>query len=258
MKADSYSEAYQMPLTRMLLGEHFHPGGLLLTEQLAIQTLVNTDSVVLDMACGLGNTGQYLANKFGADVYALDLGHRNLMDAQKCTLERDSSAKVHFIQGDAEHLPIANDSIDVVFCECAMSSFEHRELALREAYRVLKPRGFLALSDVFVNESLPREMNAEFNRWLSVNSAYNAIRSEEVVSQNGFYQIRFRDVSSQLLETVHTIESKLAVTTDSNRQLNEAVKPHRSEWKETLPTRLAQFIYDGGAGYYTLTARKPG
>lgn len=258
MKTHSSSEVYQTPLTRMLLGDNFHPGGLTLTHQLAIQTLVSHNSKVLDVASGTGTSAIYLAEKFGATVYGIDTGWSGLHRG-KSGNDGDVTDKVHFIQGDAAHLPIASDSIDVVFCECAMSTFKLREHVLTEIYRVLKPRGFLAISDVFLNQTLPLELNDELNRWLSISGAYNAFRSAEVVEQNGFYQVRFRDVSSQLLETVHTIESKLAVPGPHlSQMLGDAVKPYRQNWQQVMPSRLAQFIYDGGAGYYTLTARKPG
>lgn len=258
MKASCCVEFYQLPLTQMLLGESFHPGGVQLTHKLATQTLVNRHSTVLDVAAGKCISAHYLADNFGATVYALDCGlsHLNHGKAESTQYNQD---KVHCIQGDAEHLPIASDSIDVVFCECALCTFDNRENALTEIYRVLKPRGFIAISDVYLNESLPIELNIELNRWLCVSGAFNAIRSQEIVAQGGFYQLRFRDCSEQLLETIHTIEKKL---TAPDPQLSELIHQQamlqQSNWQHGIPRRLAHFIYDGGAGYYTLTARKPG
>jgi arsenite methyltransferase len=258
MKASCCVDFYQSPLTQQLLGNSFHPGGVKLTHKLAVSTLVNRNSTVLDVAAGQCASAHYLADNFGATVYALDLGLDNLKGA-KIKSGEDKRNKVHFVQADAEHLPIASNSIDVVFCECVLCTFDNRENALTEIYRVLKPRGFIAISDVFLNEQLPIELNTELNRWLCVAGAYNAIRSQEVISQGGFTQVRFRDASSQLLETIHTIESKFAAPGPQlQAMIQQQAQQQQNNWQHDIPRQLAHFIYDGSAGYYTLTARKPG
>lgn len=247
-----------MPLTSTLLGQSFHTGGFDLTHSLAIQTLVNENSVVLDIGNGACGSAKYLADRFDAQVYAVEHEMNYLQDANSSNHGHHAD-NVHFLQGQAEHLPIANDSVDVVFCEGTMSTFKRREKVLAEIYRVLKGRGFLAISDIFLNATSGQKIGEEFNRLLGVNSFFNAVRCEEVVSQSGFYQSRFKDVSSQLLETVHSVESKLTVPDPlMKQQLDAQAKQQQADWQQQLPSRLAQMIYDGDAGYYTLTARKPG
>ncbi len=258
MKASCCVDFYQLPLTQLLLGESFHPGGVKLTHNLASQTLINRNSTVLDIAARKCTSAHYVADNFGATVYALDLGLEHLTHGKIQNTQYNKN-KVHFIQGDAQHLPIASNSIDVVICECAMCTFDNRETALTEIYRVLKPGGYIAISDVFLNETLPVELNIELNRWLCVSGAYNVTRSKEVITQGGFYQLRFKDVSASLLETIHTIEKKLTVPdAQLSALIQQQAQQQQTNWQHGIPRRLAHFIYDGGAGYYTLTARKPG
>jgi arsenite methyltransferase len=89
----------------MLFGESFHPGGVKLTHKLALQTLVNRNSTALDIAAGKCTSAHYIADNFGATVFALDLGIDHLRHG-KAENTRDNQDKVHFIQGDAEHLPL--------------------------------------------------------------------------------------------------------------------------------------------------------
>lgn len=258
MKASYCVNFYNLPLTQMLLGESFHPGGVRLTHQLAQSAQVNCHSKVLDVAAGKCASAHYIADNFGARVWALDKGSHHLKNGQREST-RTSKQKVHFIQADAHHLPISSNSVDVVFCECVLCTFENRERVLAEIYRVLKPKGFLTISDVFLNRSLPAELNVELNRWLSVSGAYNITRSQEVVEQGGFRQLRFTDVSEQLLETIHTIETKLTTPSPQlSRLIREQALVQQSNWQSNIPQQLAHFVYDGGAGYYTLTATKPG
>lgn len=245
---------YQLPLTQLLLGESFHPGGLTLTHQLALQSLINRQSVVLDVAAGKCTSAHYLADNFGATTYAIDQGLSNLQVAK--TINQHD--KVHIIQADANQLPFASESFDVVLCECALSTFENRGKTLTEMYRVLKPRGFIAISDVFLNEPMPTELHNRLSQWLCIRGALNSKRSQQIIEFGGFGQIRFKDCSAQLLETIHAIETKLTMP---GPQLNALIKcqlsRRQTDWHHGIASRLAKFVYYGGAGYYTLTARKP-
>ena len=259
MKAASYTEFYQSPLTRHLLGDSFHPGGLKLTHSLAQRTQVNRNSKVLDVASGKCTSARYLVSQFGATVVALDLGVTNLQQAMTLSNEQQQK-KLRCIVGDAQYLPVASESIDVVFCECALSTFDDREAVLTEFYRVLKPGGYIAISDIFVNNPLPGPLTSELSRWLCISGATNAIRCQQFVQRGGFTRVRFTDVSDQLLETVHTIETKL---TAPDPALDELIHQNfddefaQFDWQHGTPRQLAQYIYDGGAGYYLMTACKP-
>jgi len=257
MRARDFIEFKHLPLTQMLLGESFHPGGLALTHKLALKTQVSAESIVLDIGAGRCVSTHYLAQKFGASVYAVDVALDHLINSRKDDIA-NSQNKIHLIQGDTHHLPIASNSIDVVFCECVLGSFRNRQLALAEAYRVLKPNGYLAISDVYLNEQMPIELSVEINRWLRMCSAYSALRCKESIAQGGFCNLKFNDVSDHLLETIHTIETKLL---KPDPKLHALICQHsieqRANWQHGIPRRLAHFIYDGGAGYYILTAQKP-
>lgn len=245
---------YQLPITQLLLGDSFHPGGVALTHQLALQTLINRQSKVLDVAAGKCTSAQYLAENFGATTYAVDQGISNLQ-AAKASNTHD---KVHILQGDAGHLPFTSESFDVVICECALSTFDNREKALTEIYRVLKPRGFIAISDVFLNEPMSVELHERLSQWLCIGGALNSKRSQQIIEFGGFRQLRFKDVSAQLLETIHEIEAKLlAPGIELHTMLENQLTDQQTDWHHGIASRLAKFIYHGGAGYYTLTARKP-
>ncbi|MFT4926642.1 MAG: arsenite methyltransferase [Phenylobacterium sp.] len=245
---------YQLPITQLLLGESFHPGGLALTHQLALQTLINRQSKVLDVAAGKCTSAHYLADNFGATTFAVDQGVDNLKQA-KATIDHN---KIHILQGDATALPFSNESFDVVLCECALSTFNNREKALTEIYRVLKPRGFIAISDVYLNIPMPPELHDRLSQWLCIGGALNSKRSRQLIEYGGFRQLRFTDTSAQLLETIHAIEAKLTSPEPQLAALMQAqMSQQQTDWHHGIASRLAQFIYNGGAGYYTLTARKP-
>jgi ubiquinone/menaquinone biosynthesis C-methylase UbiE len=100
---------------------------------------------VLDVATGAGHTAFAVA-PYAAEVVALDITKEMLAVAQKSATEHHL-VHVYFQQGDAQHLPCADASFDVVTCRHAPHHFPHVELAIHEWARVLKPGGKLVLVD---------------------------------------------------------------------------------------------------------------
>jgi arsenite methyltransferase len=73
---------YESDLTRFLLGDSFHPGGLQLTAQLGRMLGLGPACRVLDVACGKGTTAVFLAKEFGCEVFGIDYGEQNVAAAR--------------------------------------------------------------------------------------------------------------------------------------------------------------------------------
>lgn len=245
------TDLYQLPITQLLLGDSFHPGGLSLTRKLAEKTLVNRQSIVVDIAAGKGHSAQFLNRNYGATVIALDLGLINLQQLPQ------HKKKLQAIQANALALPLLNNSVNVVFCECALCTFDDRLAAIKEMYRVLKPGGFVAISDIFLNKKLPAHLEHNISRWLCVSNAQSMAHCQEFFGQtfnnnDAFEQLRFSDQSQPLLKTISDIEQKL-----KKLSYLPLVKNLSKELSNFPYQQLKEFIIDNGAGYYLLTARKP-
>lgn len=100
---------------------------------------------VLDVATGAGHTAFALA-PYAAEVVALDITKEMLAVAQKEAAERHLD-NIRFLEGDAQQLPCADASFDVVSCRHAPHHFPHVQRAVQEWARVLKPGGKLVLVD---------------------------------------------------------------------------------------------------------------
>jgi arsenite methyltransferase len=123
--------------------------------------------VVLDLGSGGGIDVLLSARRVGprGRAYGLDMTDEMLALArsnqQKAGLEN-----VEFLKGEIEAIPLPDNSVDVVISNCVINLSADKGQALREAFRVLKPGGRFAVSDVVVRGELPAEVRRSMELWV--------------------------------------------------------------------------------------------
>jgi len=117
-----------------------HPGGRAATEQLLERAAIDQDTKVLDVGCGVGTTAITVAERFGADVTAVDIEPLMLRRAHEAVNAADAEESVHVRQGDILALDFPDDAFDVVIAE-AVTMFVDRSRAAEELIRVCRPGG---------------------------------------------------------------------------------------------------------------------
>jgi len=149
------ASAYSSSAARWLLGDSFHPGGPELTSRLARALRVGTGNLVVDVASGPGTSAIQVALETGCDVIGVDLAPGNVAAATRRAEKAALAHGVRFVQGDAEALPLDDESADGALCECALCTFPDKATAVRQVARILRPGARLALSDI---TALPDEL----------------------------------------------------------------------------------------------------
>lgn len=251
---------YQLPIIHFLLGESFHPGGLKLTKQLAQKTLINRDSLVLDVASGRGATSLFLTEHYGCNVVAVDLSQENLAITQNKALEQQEALnlktpKLQTVNASADNLPFADNHFDVILCECALCTFENPEQTLREMRRVLKPNGYLGVSDVYLNMPLPENLKSLLVKAFCISGALSVEEYQLLLAYAGFNSIKTQQVDWAITEIIKQIQ-KQAKFLQTLTNKDELLTPDWLEAEAPQLKAIEKFIELGGLGYLLMIAKK--
>jgi SAM-dependent methyltransferase len=122
---------------------------------------------VLDLGSGGGIDVLLSAQRVGPTgfAYGLDMTDEMLALAQRNAAAAGVS-NVAFLKGEIEHIPLPDDSVDVIISNCVINLAVDKPQVLREAFRVLKPGGRFAVSDVVVRGEVPDEVRRSMELWV--------------------------------------------------------------------------------------------
>lgn len=144
--------------------------------------------VVLDLGSGGGIDVLLSARRVGptGKAYGLDLTDEMLALARRNAAEAGAT-NVEFLKGDIESIPLPDESVDVIISNCVINLAGDKATVLREAFRVLKPGGRFAVSDVVVRGEIPAEIRKSMELWVGcVAGALDVDEFERLLVQAGF------------------------------------------------------------------------
>lgn len=146
---------------------------------------------VLDLGSGGGIDVLLSARRVGptGKVYGLDMTDEMLALARE-NQQTSGVQNVEFLKGEIEDIPLANRSIDVIISNCVVNLSSDKDCVLAEAFRVLKPGGRLAVSDVVVRGDVPAEIRHSVELWMGcVAGALEESAYRDKLVKAGFHDI---------------------------------------------------------------------
>jgi len=143
---------------------------------------LNAGETVLDLGSGGGIDVLLSARRVGptGKAYGLDMTDEMLALARENQLKAGAT-NVEFLKGEIEHIPLPDNSVDVIISNCVINLSGDKDQVQREAFRVLKPGGRFAVSDVVVRGEVPAEVRRSMELW--VGCIAGALRDYDYVSK---------------------------------------------------------------------------
>ena len=189
---------------------------------------ISPGDVVVDLGSGAGFDCFLAAQEVGeaGKVIGVDMTPE-MIDRARANIEENDASIVEFRLGEIEHLPIADESVDMIISNCVVNLSPDKQQVFDEAFRVLRPGGGLAISDIVVTAEPPEIVETDDPSLTScISGASSVSELESLLRESGFDEISIQpnDESKQLLREW-----------DASRDLSDylisasiqATKPHR-------------------------------
>ncbi len=128
--------------------DQFHGRGLEATVEMADALAIGAADHLLDIGSGIGGPARYFADRFGCRVTGIDLTEEFCDVARELTRAVGLDAKVDFKLGDALAMPFADERFDGAYSMNVSMNIADKAALYREIHRVLKPGGWLMLSEI--------------------------------------------------------------------------------------------------------------
>ncbi|MGB7555232.1 MAG: arsenite methyltransferase [Candidatus Korobacteraceae bacterium] len=172
---------------------------------------------VLDLGSGGGIDVLLSARRVGptGKAYGLD------MTDEMLALARENQSKagvenVEFLRGEIESIPLPDNSVDVIISNCVINLSADKDRVLREAFRVLKPGGRFAVSDVVVHGDVPPEVRQNVLLWVGcIAGALQDTEYKSKLANAGFEAIEIEPTRSYYVEDARAFLTDQGVDVDA-------------------------------------------
>ena len=152
---------------------------------------LNPGETVLDLGSGGGIDVLLSAKRVGPAgiAYGLDMTDEMLALARE-NQKKSGIGNVEFLKGEIENIPLPDRSVDVILSNCVINLSADKDRVLSEAFRVLKPGGRFAVSDVVVRGEVPAEVRRSMELWVGcIAGALKDSEYENKLTKAGFDNI---------------------------------------------------------------------
>jgi arsenite methyltransferase len=177
---------------------------------------LNAGDIVLDLGSGGGIDVLLSARRVGptGKAYGLDMTEEMLALANE-NKRKAGAENVEFLRGEIEHIPLPDNSVDVIISNCVINLSADKDAVLREAFRVLKPGGRFAVSDVVTRGEIPPPIRQSMLLWVGcVAGALEETEYRNKLASAGFEAIEIEPTRIYRVEDAREFLSEKGLDVD--------------------------------------------
>jgi arsenite methyltransferase len=178
---------------------------------------LNPGEIVLDLGSGGGIDVLLSARRVGptGKAYGLDMTDEMLALAND-NKRKAGAENVEFLKGEIEHIPLPDNSVDVVISNCVINLSADKDQVLKEAFRVLRPGGRFAVSDVVTSGGIAAEVRRSVLLWVGcVAGALEESEYRDKLTAAGFEQIDIEPTRVYRIEDARELLSAGGIDVDA-------------------------------------------
>jgi arsenite methyltransferase len=178
---------------------------------------LNSGETVLDLGSGGGIDVLLSAKRVGptGKAYGLDMTDEMLALANE-NKRKAGAENVEFLKGEIESIPLPDSSVDVIISNCVINLSADKESVLREAFRVLRPGGRFAVSDVVTRGAIPEEIRQKVLLWVGcIAGALDETEYRSKLKAAGFEQIEVEPTRVYRVEDAREFLSSAGINVEA-------------------------------------------
>ena len=178
---------------------------------------LNPGETVLDLGSGGGIDVLLSARRVGATgkAYGLDMTDEMLALANE-NKRKAGAENVEFLKGEIENIPLPDNSVDVIISNCVINLSADKDRVLREAFRVLKPGGRFAVSDVMTRGQIEEEIRRSMLSWVGcIAGALDEAEYRDKLRSAGFEQVEVEPTRIYRAEDAREFLTQQGVNVDA-------------------------------------------
>jgi len=179
---------------------------------------------VLDLGSGAGFDCFLAANKVGEKgrVIGVDMTPE-MIDKARENLRKGKYRNVEFRLGEIENLPAGDDTVDVVVSNCVINLSPNKKRVFEEAFRVLKPRGRLMVSDIVLLKKLPKAIKDNVEAYIGcLSGAAMKDKYIELIREAGFQNVKILEETHFPIEYMINDPTAKSIMKNSNISVEKA------------------------------------